>query len=297
MYALWLAGRHEEALASLDRILELTTDDPHLGAGVVVANPRAWATSFRAGPLIALGRFEEARRAIAEGTELCRRWDRESLGWTHTFHCTLALWGAEPGGPEPVAHARQAVEIAEAIGDSFSRVVASCWLGLARGAAGDAAEAPDALHHCLEMIEELGAGRGFEPSVRSGLAHALAALGERDRAVSECELAIELAGKRGVATIAPAVRLNLAEILIERDAPGDLGTASSLLDEAEQLGRELGQLPHVAQSLGIRARLLDGLGDSEGRDRARAEAIALGREMDARGLLADLEAEAAAAAA
>jgi tetratricopeptide (TPR) repeat protein len=297
MYALYLAGRHEEALASLDQVLELTADDPHLGAGVAVANPRAWATSFRALPLMAMGRFEEARRAIAEGTELCRRWDRESLGWTHTFHCGLALVGAERAVPELVAHCRQAVEIAEAIGDSFSRVVASAWLGLAHGAVGDAAEARDLFRHSLEMIEELGAGKEFEPSVRSGLAHALAAIGERDRAVSECELAIDLAGKRGVATSSPPVRLNLAEILIERDAPGDLGKASSVLDEAEQLARELGQLPHVAQSLGIRARLLDRLGDSEGRDRARAEAISLGREMDARGLLADLEAEAATAAA
>ncbi|MEK6273008.1 MAG: adenylate/guanylate cyclase domain-containing protein [Actinomycetota bacterium] len=297
MYALFLAGRHEEALASLDRILELTVEDPNLGAGVVVANPRAWATSFRALPLMAMGRFEEARRAIAEGSELCRRWDRESLGWTHTFHCSLAVWGGEPGGPEAIAHGRQAVEIAEAIGDSFSRVVASSWLGLAHGAVGDAAEARDLFRHSLEMIEELGAGKEFEPSVRSGLAHALAALGENDRAVEECELAIDLAGKRGVANIAPAVRLTLAEILIERDAPGDLGSASSLLDEAEQMARELGQLPHVGRSLGIRARLLDRLGDPEGRDRARAEAISLGREMDARGLLADLEAEAASATA
>jgi tetratricopeptide (TPR) repeat protein len=292
-----LSGRHEEALASLDHVLELTADDPQLGAGIVVANPHAWATSFRAGPLIALGRFEEARQAIAEGTELCRRWDRESLGWTHTFHCSLVVWGGEPGGPGAVAHGRQAVEIAEAIGDSFSRIVASSWLGLAHIAAGNAAEARDLLRRCLEMIEERGAGREFEPLVRGGLARALADLGELDSAVSECELAIELARKRGVANSAPAARLYLAEILIKRDAPGDLGSASSLLDEAEQLARALGELPNVAQALRIRARLLDRLGDPEGRDRARAEAIALGREMDARGLLADLEAEAASAAA
>ena len=113
----------------------------------------------------------------------------------------------------------------------------------------------------------------------------------------ECELAIDSPASGAWPPSLPALRLNLAEILIERDAPGDLGSASSLLDEAEQLARELGQLPHVARSLGIRARLLDRLGDPEGRDRARAEAISLGREMDARGLLADLEAEATSATA
>ena len=293
-----LSGRHEEALASLDHVLELTADDPQLGAGSWLRNPRAWATSFRAAPLIALGRFEEARQAIAEGTELCRRWDRESLGWTHTFHCALAVWGGEPGGPEAVAHGRQAVEIAEAIGDSFSRVVASSWLGLAHGAAGDAAEAARPLGHCLEMIEELGAGREFEPSVRGGLAMRSGGISAsatvRSRNASSRST---LPASGAWPSTAPALRLYLAETLIERDAPGDLGSASSLLDEAEELARELGQLPHVAQSLGIRARLLDRLGDPEGRDRARAEAISLGREMDARGLLADFEAEAASAAA
>jgi class 3 adenylate cyclase/tetratricopeptide (TPR) repeat protein len=296
MYALYLAGRHEEALASLDEVLELTAEDSQLGAGMVVANPHAWATSFRAAPLIALGRFEEARRAIAEGSELCRRWDRESLGWTHTFPCALAVWGGERGGPEAVAHGRQAVEIAEAIGDSFSRVVASAWLGLAHAAAGEAAEARSILSNCLEMIEERGAGREFEPSVRSGLAQALHELGDHDRAVEECRLGIELAEKRGVAINGPSLRLNLAEVLIDRDAPGDLAQASSFLDEAERRGEELKQRPNVARALSVRARLLDRLGDSAGRDAAHRTALALAREMDARGLLAELEAEARTAA-
>jgi tetratricopeptide (TPR) repeat protein len=293
MYALYLAGRHEEALKTLDRTLELTAEDPQLGAGIIVANPRAWATSFRAAPLMALGRFEEARQAIAAGTELCRRWDRESLGWTHTFPCALATWGGEPGGPDIVAHGRRAVEIAEAIGDSFSRIVAASWLGLAHVAAGDDSEGERILRHCLEMIDERGAGKEFEPSVHSGLAQASNGLGEVDRAAEEGELAVQLADERGVATIAPLLRVNLAEILIERDGAGDLANATSLLDEAQALAEKLEQRPHVASALRVRALLLDRLGDPQGRDAARNEALALAREMDARGLLADLEAEAA----
>ena len=202
-----------------------------------------------------------------------------------------------PAGPSPSPTAARRWRSRSAIGDSFSRVVASAWLGLAQGVAGDAAEARNLLGTCQEMIEELGVGLEFEPLVRCGMASALADLGELDRAIQEAELAIELASKRGVAASAPIARLQLAEILIEGDAPGDLGRASTLLDEAEERARELGQLPQVARLLGIRARLLDRLGDAEGRDRARAEAISLGREMDARGLLADLEAEAAGATA
>ncbi len=61
-YPFYLAGDHRTGLDSLDRVLELTEEDPQLGAGIVVANPRAWATAFRAAPLIALGRLGEARR-------------------------------------------------------------------------------------------------------------------------------------------------------------------------------------------------------------------------------------------
>ena len=220
MYALYLAGRHEEALASLDLTLELTVEDHQLGAGMVVANPHAWATSFRAAPLIALGRFEEARKAIADGSELCRRWDRESLGWTHTFHCAMAIWGGEPGGSEIVGHGRQAVEIAETIGDSFSRVIASGWLGFAHVVADEPSEGEAILRRTLEMVDERGAGKEFEPSIHSGLAQALKRQDEVDRAVEECELAIQLAEEHGVATIRPLVQVDLAEILVERDASG-----------------------------------------------------------------------------
>ncbi len=297
MYALYLAGRHEEALASLARVIELTEDDPHLGAGTVIGHPRAWATSFRAPPLIALGRFPEARRAIAEGTDLCQRFDRESLGWTHTFHCALATFGGEPAGPDAVAHGRQAVEIAEAIGDSFSRVVASAWLGFAHVAAGDASEGEAIFTDCLEAIKQRGAGRELEPSVRGGLGGALAAIGERDRAVEECELAIRLASERGVASVAPQLRRTLGEVLLVRGEPADIEVIDRRLREAETLARELRALPQVALSLAARARLFDRVGNVEARDRARADATSLARSMDARGLLADLEAEAASAPA
>jgi class 3 adenylate cyclase/tetratricopeptide (TPR) repeat protein len=292
MYALYLSGRHEEALDSLERVLELTAEDDQLGSGIVVANPNAWATSFRAAPLIALGRFDEARKAIEDGLELCRRSDRESLGWTHTFHCSLAAWGGERAGPDTVAHGRQAVEIAEAIGDSFSRVVASAWLGLAHAQADEPSDGEAVLRRTLELIQERGAGREFEPTVRSALAQALRGMGQLDAAAEECRLAIEFADERGVVTSGPIVRVHLAEILIERDAPGDLARASELLDAAQELAGGLNQRPNIAQALVTRSRLLDRLGDAEGRDAVRRDASELAREMKARGILADLEAEA-----
>ena len=136
--------------------------------------------------------MEEARKAIAEGTELCRRWDREALGWSNTFSVSLAAWGGEPPGPDTLVHGRRAVEIAEEIGDAFSRIVAYSWLSLAHNLVGDSEEAMQVADHCLGMIAERGAGLEFEPTVRGVRAEAFRAQGDLDEAVEEGELALRL---------------------------------------------------------------------------------------------------------
>jgi adenylate cyclase len=291
MYAYYLAGRFEDALTSLDRLLELTADDPQRGAGIVLGNPRAWATSFRAGPLIAIGSFGEARRAIAEGTELCRRWDRESLGWTNTFSVALAAWGGEPPSPETLAHGRQAVEIAEEIGDAFSRIVAYSWLGLAHSLVDDHEEAMRVADHCLEMIAERGAGLEFEPTVHGIRSEAHRAQGNLDEAVDEGELAMRLAEERGINSIGPRIRNTLAETLLDRETPGDAERAGELLVEAERGARDLSARPDIARALRQRARLCAILGDHEGRDSLLTDALEMAREMDARGLIEEIEAD------
>ncbi len=291
MYAYYLAGRFEDGLAALDRVLELTADDPQLGAGIVLGNPRAWATSFRAGPLIALGRMEEARQAIAEGTELCRRWDREALGWSNTFSVALTVWGGEPPSPDTVMHGRRAVEIAEEIGDAFSRIVGYSWLCLAHIVVGEPAEAIRVADHCLAMIAERGAGLEFEPTVHGVRAEARGAQGELDLAVEEGKLALRLTEERGTNSIRPRTRILLAEILLNRGGAGDIGRAAELIDEAERIARDFGARPDVARALRQRAHLFATEGDDDGRDALLTDALAMAREMDARGLIAQIEAD------
>ncbi len=291
VYPRYLAGRFEEALGAADRVLELTARDPQLGSGVIVANPRAMATSFRALPLISLGRLGEGRRALAEGAELCRRLDRESLGWTHCFHCLLALWGGDPAGSDTVAHAREAVEIAETLGDAFSRASASGWLGAVQASVGELDQARECFARALGLIDQRSAGLEVEPQVRQWRAAALAASGELERALAEAELALQLAGERGVRSIDPGVRHSLAEVLIERRAPGDAERAGELLDEAERIAREIGARPDLVWIARARARLCALRDDTSGRERTLTEALEMARQIDARGLIAQLETE------
>ena len=291
MYAYYLSGRFDDGLAALDRVLELTAEDPQVGAGIVLGNPRAWATAFRSGPLIALGRMQEAREAIAEGTELCRRWDREALGWSNSFTVSLAVWGGDPPSPDTLAHGRRAVEIAEEIGDAFSRIVSYSWLCLAHNQVGDSEEAMRVADHCLAMIAERGAGLEFEPTVRGVRADSFRAQGELDEAVEEGELALRLVEERGTISIASRTRIILAHTLLDREEPGDVERAAELLDEAERIARDLGARPDIAKTLRRRAHLCAVQGDHDGRDSLLGEALEMARDMDARGLIEQIEAD------
>jgi class 3 adenylate cyclase/tetratricopeptide (TPR) repeat protein len=293
MYPFYLSGRQTEALASLDRLLELTEEDPQLGAGVSIANPRAWATSFRGACLMAQGRLAEARQAIEDGAELCRRWDRESLGWTQTFYVNLARCGAGEFGPETLAHGRQAAEIADTLGDGFSRVVAYTWLGFAQLHCGEPEQANQLLEHCLETIEGRGVGLEYEGMVRSVHARAQAALGEVEAALDEGEVAVRLSDERGVRLLAPVARAHLATTLLERCGEGDLERATTLIDDAVRGAREIETRPDLVIALGIRARLHELSGGDADRDADRAEALAIAREIGAERFVDELEAESA----
>jgi tetratricopeptide (TPR) repeat protein len=292
VYPRFMAGHCEESVEAGDRILELTEEDPQLGAGLAVNTPRAFATSFRALPLMALGRFEEARRALAEGAELCRRWDRESLGLTHSMYGALFGWGADPPGSEMMSHARQAEEIAETLGDAFSRVVSAARLGAAQTRLAELEEAGRSFERSMALIAERGAKLEFEPMARRYRAEGMAASGELEAAIAEGELAVRLADERGVRVHFPGVCQSLAGALIERRGPGDAERAAALLDEADRIARELGTRPDLVKIARQRARLCEVRGDSDGRARELAEALELAHEIDARGLITELESEA-----
>jgi class 3 adenylate cyclase/tetratricopeptide (TPR) repeat protein len=297
VYPRVLLGRPEEALAGADRMLELTAEDPQIGGGIIVANPRAMAASFRALPLMSLGRLGEARRALVDGAELCRRWDRESLGWTHGYHCLMAVYGAEPAGTDTVTHARHAVEIAEALGDAFSRVFSSAWLGVAHAMVGEVDQAQQCFERTLTLIAERGVGLDLEPLVRQWRAEAMARSGEPEQAVAEVELALRLTEERGVRAYSAGVRCSLAEMLIERRDPGDAERVAGLIEEAEAVAGEIGALLDLVALGRARAGLHELRGESDAGERVLAESLELARRIDAHGLIAELEAETGARSA
>ena len=74
------------------------------------------------------------------------------VGWSHMWAAWLAYFTGEPEAA--LAHAQQALEIAERIGDSFSRAWAWFWLGLAERMRGEWRRAIEAIERSLAIARE-----------------------------------------------------------------------------------------------------------------------------------------------
>ncbi|HSI80449.1 MAG TPA: adenylate/guanylate cyclase domain-containing protein, partial [Solirubrobacterales bacterium] len=264
-YPLFLAGRIDEALAAADSLVEQTRDDPSLGSSLGAESPHVWGISFRCLPLAVTGRLDEALAAVTEGEAVARRLGlAETLGWVHSFRLGYDHWYGSRDGALALGHGREAVEIAQEIGSSFSLVVALTWLGEAHRIAAEPEAALVPLEKALEIIESTGAGLDFEVYARWLLALALGDGGRHERAIEEAELAVRLARDRGVELLAPKARIAGARARIGRGGRDDLTRAAVLIAEADEISAALGAPAFEVQLDDCRARLAAAGGDHEG---------------------------------
>ena len=137
-YARWVAGRSAEALAMLDEGVALGAEDPALGGGIALVCPYAWCLLMRGIALTGMGYPEEAAASLERALQAAQeQGDLESESWTHGAYVALAR---STGQTElALAHATQGYELAERIGDAFSRIFALYSLGYARFMRGETA--------------------------------------------------------------------------------------------------------------------------------------------------------------
>jgi tetratricopeptide (TPR) repeat protein len=166
-------------------------------------------------------------------------------------------------------------------------VLAHWWLGSAYLLTGDPDHAMALYDLTLELISNRGVGREAEPGVIMTRASAMAELGRIDEAIEGGERSLRLCGERGSRAMSVYAHERLARHLLLRDTDADRERAGALLADGERLARELGQRPDLARTLRTRAALHLRLGDRAASDRDNSAALALAREMDAQGLLAE----------
>ena len=217
-YNLFCIGEYAEALALMDRAIDLAHGDPTVGAGGTVACPHAFNLFFKGGLVAGLGNLVEGRRLVEEGMKIAdEQGDIETVGWSHSFHGWIAYFMEEADAV--LRDAQAFLDIAERLGDSFSRSWAWLWVGWAKQQMGDWEQAIEAIDRSAAISAEHRSGVEADVIRFAALAQSYAGLGEleRARALAEQAIAVAEAG-RGQFQQEIEARLALARILFaERD--------------------------------------------------------------------------------
>jgi tetratricopeptide (TPR) repeat protein len=145
------------------------------------------------------------------------------------------------GDPDAMlGHAQQAVEIAERIGDSFSRSWAWFWLGFGRRMRGEWQEAIEALERSLAIASErrtAAEGEGWRLVV---LGESYLGLGDADRARMAIQEAIAGARTGGHPAVETYAGMAMARVLLRSGDAQARSDASALLARAQELTQTTG---------------------------------------------------------
>jgi tetratricopeptide (TPR) repeat protein len=281
-YSLFCIGEYRECVAACDRAIELANGDTTAGAGIGMGSPYAHCHGIRGIALGQLGETVEAHRATEQDRKLARdQGDIEVVGWTHQMSAQYAF---EEGEPEAaLAHAQQAFEIAERIGNSFSRAWSWLYLGMAKHMRGE-------WHRAIEALERSGeiAREGHTATESTGWRLALLGeshlgLGDSDRARALVTEGVEIAHAQAYPFGEIYARVALARVLLSSGDPADRAQAEATLASTLELVHEIGAKtyePFVHVEL---AELARQRGDEERRERELREAHRLFTEVGASG--------------
>jgi class 3 adenylate cyclase/tetratricopeptide (TPR) repeat protein len=289
-YALYCTGQHREGVTICDRAIELADGDPGVGAGIAFGCPYALCHGLKGFLLAELGEYEQARRLLEQGRTIAREQsDFEGLGFSHIWSAWAAGFAGEPEAA--LGHARQALEIAERIGDPFSRVLSWFCLGYAERIQGEWRRAIEAFEQSVAIANASRTGIERD-AVRLALAgESYLGLGDAEQARALVDDGLKTARARRHPTDETYASLALARVLI-----GSAGPAAGAQIEASLLrARELARvtrakvfepLIHVEF-----AELARQSGHQERRERELRAAHRLFKEIGATGQLKQLELE------
>jgi ATP/maltotriose-dependent transcriptional regulator MalT len=221
-----------------------------------------WGVLFRGFTLVDLGRLEEADRDLHRGLQLAREHhDVESLGWAHGNFAWFAYYSGDPG--DALAHAREAVSVAERLGSSFSRIVAYVSLAAAHLVRGEWEEATTAAEDSLSTIRATRTGVQYEAVALSHMSEARLGAGDEGAARALAAEGIEIAAGQPTPMYEARCRMLLGRAL-SAGADPDPAEARRELERAMEYAEAegLAMTAHIHAALAEVAALE---GDSDGR--------------------------------
>jgi tetratricopeptide (TPR) repeat protein len=204
----------------------------------------------------------------------------ETLGWGHMWSTSHAYSSGEP--ERAMAHAQQALEIAERIGDSFSRTWSWFWLGLAAGMRGEWRQAVEAIERSQAISRERRTAADSEGWCLLILGEAYLGLGEAERAMNLLREAVALMRSREQWAEAMA-NVVLARILLGSEGLAAREEIESALERASELVRNTG-MHSVEPMIHVeRAELAHQNGDEDEHQRELRQAHRLFTQIGASG--------------
>jgi class 3 adenylate cyclase/tetratricopeptide (TPR) repeat protein len=249
-YGRYVRGRLAESLAIVDEAIALGAEDPTLGGGIILVCPYAWHLMLRGVLLTNMGYPEEAAPMFERALETAaEHGDTETETWTHMNYVTLAR---STGRKElALGHATQAYQLAERIGDAFSRIWTLYNLGYARFMVGETGRAIAEIERSIELSREARTGLEAESQRVAGLSEALLSAGDRGRALQTAEESVRLAHKCGNEGMLAICYRVLAEALMASDGPGKVAAAQEALEKAGAAAEATGyrsELPFIERA-------------------------------------------------
>jgi len=281
-YWKFVLGEYREAIAIVDRALELADGDLTLGAGISVGCPYAYCLIFKGGFLANLGELDEAAEFLNRGIVMAReQGDIETAGWGHMWLTWVANYRGDAHAA--LANARQSLEIAEHLGDAFSRAWALSLVALAEGMRGDWARAMEVQERAMAIARERRTAAEHEPYGLVILAEAHLAMGDGMQAVELADEAAGLVQERGQRAAVAFVNMRLAKVLLAVFGARETARIEAALTEALEVARLTSSRINEAMVLAIRAELARQKGDEDACQRDLADAHRLFVECGADG--------------
>jgi tetratricopeptide (TPR) repeat protein len=281
-------AKYAESVRGCDEVIEEAKDDPERGTFMIGMSPLAFHLACRGVALTELGRCAEARESQAAARALAEQHTKVTQTWTFIYDAWAFMTGRDAVTTDFLRYAEDAVALSEEVGDVFTRSNTFICAGGAFLLSGDLPRALELFDATMEFFDGTVAIRNTEVFLDMLRGDALCQLGDVETGLAQSLRAVERADAYGYAVLENLVRFPYAENLIGRGGVADLAEATRQLRDSERLLLKSESKIDWVGLHRVKSQLFAAQGDIERSESERATAIALAREMDARGYLARL---------
>jgi len=275
------AGRLDQALSSVNGLMQQTSADLRLGSEILGYSPYIWA-SFMEGTLqTRMGHLNEGERAFTLALDLARKHgDTFVLG--HTRHAQSALECFGGNLDQARVRAREAIEMFEKMGSTNQTAYGYLRLGAAQGLGQEWKESAENLEWALSIARRQRL-LVSEAEILSHLALAQLGLGHHRQALETAEEATRSARERGTKLFECDAQLALARVLLGSEGERAHKRIESVVEGVAKLIAATGARVHEPFLRLVRAELARQRGDSDQEQSELREAYSLFTTMGARG--------------